>query len=192
MRRASRRIRRNFATATQCCDGLPRSPMSVPEEKVFSPTPDRRPSCPRALRARSLYGGRTDSHHRTSPFTRALTLTNPFRRCRSEPCQDPVRPEPMLRRYAAPPTEPARVSQARALRCLTTPLSWQPRPPRVPRPQRPPCPPDRPSIPIPARPSSGSPAHLPAPPVPPPAARPAGALSFRRAHGFPPSHIAPC
>ena len=31
----------------------------------------------------------------------------------------------MLRRYAAPLTEPPRVSQAHVLRCLTTPLSWQ-------------------------------------------------------------------
>ena len=46
----------------------------------------RQPSCPRALRARSLGGGRTESHDRTLPLGKASRLTNPCRRrvCRSE------------------------------------------------------------------------------------------------------------
>ena len=98
--------------------GLPDPRCPSCDRRVLSPLPNRPPSCPRALRARSLYGGRTDSHHRTSPFTRALTLTNPFRRCRSEPCQDPVRPEPMLRRHAAP--RPSRRAYRKPMCCAVS------------------------------------------------------------------------
>jgi hypothetical protein len=40
--------------------------------------------CPRALRARSPFCGRTDSHDRTSPLNTASRLTSPFRRCRQK------------------------------------------------------------------------------------------------------------
>jgi hypothetical protein len=42
---------------------------------------------PRALRARSPRGGRTDSHHRTSPLASGLRLTNP---CPPDPCPRPL------------------------------------------------------------------------------------------------------
>jgi hypothetical protein len=48
---------------------------SLPQFPVRMPIP-----CPRALRARSLFGGRTDSQHRTSTLDSASTLTSPFHR----------------------------------------------------------------------------------------------------------------
>ena len=46
---------------------------------VRLPIPESpRDPCPLALRARSLVGGRTDSHHRTSPLASTLRLTSTF------------------------------------------------------------------------------------------------------------------
>jgi hypothetical protein len=59
---------------------MPRS-LRFPNAPV-SPVPITPGPSPRARRARSLAGGRTDSHHRTSPLRIALRLTSPCRRCR--------------------------------------------------------------------------------------------------------------
>ena len=54
----------------------------LPARNAPTPAPHRPTSCPRALRARSLSRGRTDSHHCTSPLNISLWLTDPFRRRR--------------------------------------------------------------------------------------------------------------
>jgi hypothetical protein len=52
-----------------------------PSLSPLSRPPGSPRSCPRALRARSLGGGRTDSDHRTSRLNIASRLTSPCRRC---------------------------------------------------------------------------------------------------------------
>jgi hypothetical protein len=57
------------------------------------PRPILGDSLPRALRARSSLGGRTESHDRTAQVSIALTLTNGFHGCRAlepAPSCDPV------------------------------------------------------------------------------------------------------
>ena len=69
-----------------------RPPVHPSRPFVSRPASARRPSrptnaprsCPRALRARSSGGGRTDSHDRTSGLNIASRLTSPCRRCRSQ------------------------------------------------------------------------------------------------------------